>query len=233
VVFSQPPLSMNSLVQTGMRFDYHHRNGDPHVVTAVEANKHIFAEKPSGTDPVGVRKVTLAWGKARKLKLTIQTGAQQRSQKPHLENLENVRGRPIWRHRGLLRLLDRHLVVFYRNGRKPGWGDMTWSQRNWYSASGSAAARGSDIGLLRRRLASQKRGLRQYPRSHLGRLHLPPTPFTCPAPAASAPRVRRFTGTPPGCEIAWSAVAGVHNAVARWSCRRAAILSRAAVQRQL
>src|ERR1039458_6338959 len=29
-----------------------------HFVAAVEAKKHIFAEKPFGTDPVGVRKVT-------------------------------------------------------------------------------------------------------------------------------------------------------------------------------
>src|ERR1022692_4392931 len=42
-----------------------------HFVAAVEAKKHIFAEKPFGTDPVGVRKVMAASKKAEELKLTV------------------------------------------------------------------------------------------------------------------------------------------------------------------
>ena len=51
-----------------------------HFVAAVEAKKHIFAEKPFGTDPVGVRKVMAAVKKAEQLKLTVMSGAQRRNQ---------------------------------------------------------------------------------------------------------------------------------------------------------
>src|SRR3989442_14740503 len=46
-----------------------------HFEAAVEAKKHIFAEKPFGTDPVGVRKVMAAAKKAEELKLTVRSGA--------------------------------------------------------------------------------------------------------------------------------------------------------------
>ena len=54
-----------------------------HFVAAVEAKKHIFSEKPFGTDPVGVRKVMAAAEKARQLKLTVMSGAQRRNQKEY------------------------------------------------------------------------------------------------------------------------------------------------------
>src|SRR2546421_6258901 len=56
-----------------------------HFVAAVEARKHVFSEKPFGTDPVGVRKVMAAAKKARQLKLTVMSGAQRRNQKDYLE----------------------------------------------------------------------------------------------------------------------------------------------------
>ena len=56
-----------------------------HFVAAVEAKKHIFAEKPFGTDPVGVRKIMDATRKAAELKLTVMSGAQRRNQKEYLE----------------------------------------------------------------------------------------------------------------------------------------------------
>lgn len=104
-----------------------------HFVAAVEAKKHIFAEKPFGTDPVGVRKVMAACEKARELKLTIQTGAQRRSQKPYLETLEKVRAGAIGDIVACYAYWIGTPVVQQRDGRKPGWGDMTWQHRNWYS----------------------------------------------------------------------------------------------------
>ena len=46
-------------------------------MAAVEAGKHIFAEKHFGTDPVGVRKVMAATKKAEQLKLIVMSGAQR------------------------------------------------------------------------------------------------------------------------------------------------------------
>jgi predicted dehydrogenase len=104
-----------------------------HFAAAVEAKKHIFAEKPFGTDPVGVRKVMAATEKARELKLTIQTGAQRRSQKPYLETLDKVRSGAIGDITACYAYWIGSPVVFQRNGRRPDWGDMTWQHRNWYS----------------------------------------------------------------------------------------------------
>lgn len=104
-----------------------------HFVAAVEAKKHIFAEKPFGTDPVGVRRVMAAVEKARELKLTIQTGAQRRSQKPYLETLDKVRSGAIGDIAACYAYWVGTPVVFQKDGRKPGWGDMTWQHRNWYS----------------------------------------------------------------------------------------------------
>lgn len=104
-----------------------------HFVAAVEAGKHIFAEKPFGTDPVSVRKVMAAIEKARTRKLTIQTGAQRRSQKPYLETLDKVRSGAIGDIAACYAYWVGSPVVFQKEGRKPGWGDMTWQHRNWYS----------------------------------------------------------------------------------------------------
>src|SRR6202521_214433 len=51
-----------------------------HFEAAVEAKKHIFCEKPMGTDPVNVRKFMAAAKKSVDLKLTVKSGAQRRSQ---------------------------------------------------------------------------------------------------------------------------------------------------------
>ena len=42
-----------------------------HFEAAVEAKKHIFCEKPFGTDPVGVRRFMAAARKSEELKLTV------------------------------------------------------------------------------------------------------------------------------------------------------------------
>ena len=62
-----------------------------HFEAAVEAKKHIFSEKPFGTDPVGVRKVMAATEKARQLKLTVMTGAQRRNQQEYTETWQKVK----------------------------------------------------------------------------------------------------------------------------------------------
>jgi myo-inositol 2-dehydrogenase/D-chiro-inositol 1-dehydrogenase len=49
-----------------------------HFEAAVEARKHVFTEKPVGTDPVGVRRFMAAVKKSEQWKLTIMAGAQRR-----------------------------------------------------------------------------------------------------------------------------------------------------------
>jgi predicted dehydrogenase len=104
-----------------------------HFVAAVEAKKHLFAEKPFGTDPVGVRKIMAASERARELKLTIMSGAQRRNQKPYMETWEKVRNGAIGDIAACYAYWVGTPVIQQRNGRKAEWGDMTWQHRNWYS----------------------------------------------------------------------------------------------------
>ena len=103
-----------------------------HFEAAVAAKKHIFAEKPFGTDPVGVRKIMAAAAKARELKLTVMSGAQRRYQKPYVETLEKVRNGAI----GDIAACYAYWVgtpVIQQKARDEKWGDMTWQHRAWYS----------------------------------------------------------------------------------------------------
>jgi predicted dehydrogenase len=112
-----------------------------HFVAAVEAKKHIFAEKPFGTDPVGVRKIMDATHKAAELKLTVMSGAQRRNQKEYLETWQKVRDGAIgdivaayayWVGTPVLQF-ESNVWPGQKGVRDPKWGDMTFQQRNWYS----------------------------------------------------------------------------------------------------
>jgi predicted dehydrogenase len=112
-----------------------------HFVAAVEAKKHIFSEKPFGTDPVGVRKIMDATRKAAELKLTVMSGAQRRNQKEYLETWQKVRDGAIgdivgayayWVGSPVLQF-ESNVWPGQKGVRDPKWGDMTFQHRNWYS----------------------------------------------------------------------------------------------------
>ena len=56
-----------------------------HLKAAVEANKHVFMEKPAAVDPVGIRTVLVAAKQAEAAGLTIVTGTQRRHRKDYWE----------------------------------------------------------------------------------------------------------------------------------------------------
>ena len=66
-----------------------------HFEAAVEAKKHIFAEKPMGTDPVGVRRAMDAARKSEQEKLTVMIGAQRRSQQEYVQSVEKIQNGEI------------------------------------------------------------------------------------------------------------------------------------------
>jgi len=103
-----------------------------HFEAAVEARKHIFAEKPFGTDPVGVRKVMAAAAKARQLHLTVMSGAQKRSHKATLEAVDRIRNGEIGE---VVAAYISYLSgpVMHADHRDPKWNEMEWEHRNWYS----------------------------------------------------------------------------------------------------
>src|SRR5215471_646700 len=111
-----------------------------HFEAAVNAKKHIFCEKPMGTDPVGVRRYMTAAKKSEELKLTVKSGAQRRSHPAYLAQYKKLKdgdygeivhmnaywvGSPV--------LNFRNNPLFPNNKRNPAWADMEFQSRNWYS----------------------------------------------------------------------------------------------------
>jgi predicted dehydrogenase len=111
-----------------------------HFEAAIEAKKHVFCEKPFGTDAVGVRRFMAAAKKSEELKLTVKSGAQRRSQAWYLDQYKRLKGGEF----GEIVALDANWLggpvlnfnnasLFPNRKRDPKWGDMEFQHRNWYS----------------------------------------------------------------------------------------------------
>lgn len=103
-----------------------------HFEAAVEAGKHVFCEKPFGTDATGIRRFMEAAKKSEEKKLTVMSGAQRRFQREYVETVDKIRNGEI----GDITALYAYWVgtpVIQQKARDPKWGDMTWQSRNWYS----------------------------------------------------------------------------------------------------
>lgn len=119
------------------------------IEAAIDAGKHVFAEKPVAVDPVGVRRVMAAAEKADAKGLCIVSGTQRRHEASYLDALRRIRGaesktsaggpdrggvdatadgaigrivsaRCYWNQGGL-----------WVHARRPEYTDMEWQCRNW------------------------------------------------------------------------------------------------------
>src|SRR5664280_1125851 len=61
-----------------------------HLATAIQAKKHVFAEKPVCVDPVGARSVMATAQKAKGMELCIVTGTQRRHQRDYIAAWQQV-----------------------------------------------------------------------------------------------------------------------------------------------
>jgi predicted dehydrogenase len=104
-----------------------------HFEAAIDAKKHVFCEKPFGTDPVGVRRFMAAAKKSEEMKLTVVSGAQRRFQTPYVEAVNRIRSGDQGEVLATYAYWVGGPVIQQREGRKPNWGDMEWQHRNWYS----------------------------------------------------------------------------------------------------
>lgn len=104
-----------------------------HFEAAVEAKKHVFCEKPFGTDPVNVRRFMAAAKKSEELKLTVMSGAQRRNQRDYVETIEKLQNGAIGDIVAAYAYWVGTPVIQQKQGRDPKWADMTWEHRNWYS----------------------------------------------------------------------------------------------------
>lgn len=100
-----------------------------HVKAAIEADKHVFQEKPVAVDPVGARIMEETTQKAKEKNLCIVSGTIRRYQKDYAETQSRVANGEIGE------VIGANII---RNGgalwwieRKPEWTDMEYMLRNW------------------------------------------------------------------------------------------------------
>ncbi len=101
-----------------------------HLRAAVEAGKHVFAEKPVAVDPTGVRSILETGALAEESGLSIVAGTLYRRQPSFMEAIQHIHDGTIGRVVGA--------EHYYMTGsiwlrpRQPGMSDMEWQCRNWY-----------------------------------------------------------------------------------------------------
>jgi myo-inositol 2-dehydrogenase/D-chiro-inositol 1-dehydrogenase len=106
-----------------------------HLTAAVNANKHVFCEKPCATDSPGVREVIAAQKLAQTKNLSLVAGFCWRYNNMIQDAVQQVRNGAIGR-------LVAHYSTYYTNPVKPmppeserpaGMSDIEWQIRNWYN----------------------------------------------------------------------------------------------------
>ena len=102
-----------------------------HLKAAVEAGKHVFAEKPCAVDAPGVRSVLASCEAAKKKGLSVVSGLCLRYDAGFRECVKRI-------HNGDIGEVVTLFANDYRGGRwakprQPEWSDMTYQMRNWYN----------------------------------------------------------------------------------------------------
>ena len=97
---------------------------------AVDAGKHVFAEKPVAVDAPGVRRVLAACETARQKNLSVVCGLQTRYSNGHREIVQRLQHDALGPIRAL-QAIDFRGPLWVKP-RQPGWTDMEYHMRNWY-----------------------------------------------------------------------------------------------------
>ncbi|OUT61101.1 MAG: dehydrogenase [Rhodopirellula sp. TMED11] len=100
-----------------------------YVLEAVEAGKHVFAEKPSCVDVAGYHTCVKAHELAKKNKTGIVTGTQYRRQTNYMEAIKRIHEGAIG---DVINMTARYCSsgIWYRS-RKPGMSDTQYQLYNW------------------------------------------------------------------------------------------------------
>ncbi|MFO1042122.1 MAG: Gfo/Idh/MocA family oxidoreductase [Planctomycetaceae bacterium] len=101
-----------------------------HLQAAIQAGKHVFAEKPCAVDAPGVHSVLRSCAEARRKGLAVVSGLCLRYHQPYVEAVRRI-------HDGAIGDVRTMIANDYRGGvwikpRQPDWTDMHWQTRNWY-----------------------------------------------------------------------------------------------------
>jgi predicted dehydrogenase len=101
-----------------------------HLRAAIDAGKHVFAEKPVAVDAPGIRHVLETCELAKKKGLSVVSGLCLRYDKGFQETVDRIHNGAIGEI-GMLQALD-YRGTIWRKPRQPNWTDMHWQMRNWY-----------------------------------------------------------------------------------------------------
>ncbi len=101
-----------------------------HLKAAVEAGKHVFAEKPVAVDAPGVQSVLASCAEAKRKNLAVVSGLCIRYDGGFRETVARL-------HEGAIGDIHTLIANDYRGSiwvkpREEGWTDMHWQMRNWY-----------------------------------------------------------------------------------------------------
>jgi predicted dehydrogenase len=101
-----------------------------HLKAAIEAGKHVFAEKPVAVDSTGVRSVLSTCEEARKKGLSLVSGLCLRYAYGFREAVQRIHDGAIGQI-VTLQASDYRGPIWVRK-RQPGWSDLEYQIRNWY-----------------------------------------------------------------------------------------------------
>ena len=101
-----------------------------HIKAAIDAGKHVFAEKPVAVDAPGVRSVLATCEEARRKKLAVVSGLCIRYSYGFQEIIKRIHGGAL----GKIRTLQANDFrgTIWVKPRQPGQSDMEYQLRNWY-----------------------------------------------------------------------------------------------------
>jgi predicted dehydrogenase len=101
-----------------------------HIKAAIDAGKHVFAEKPVAVDAAGVRSVLATCEEARRKKLAVVSGLCIRYSYGFQETIKRLHAGAL----GKLRTLQANDFrgPIWVKPRQPGQTDMEYQLRNWY-----------------------------------------------------------------------------------------------------
>lgn len=102
-----------------------------HLKAAIEAGKHVFAEKPMAVDAAGVRMVLAAAEEAKKKNLSVASGFCWRSHYPKRATFRKVLDGAVGDIQSIYSTYNTSPVKD-QIARKPDWTPMETQVRNWY-----------------------------------------------------------------------------------------------------
>ncbi len=101
-----------------------------HLEAAIDAGKHVFAEKPVAVDAPGIRSVLATCEKAKQKGLSVVSGLCLRYSDGFRESIGRIHEGAIGEIRALV--ANDYRGPIWTKVRKPEWSDMEWQMRNWY-----------------------------------------------------------------------------------------------------